>query len=160
MKPILFELGGLEFASYGLSKALAAVVAGLLLARELRRRRLDPALVYSLIFAGVVGGFAGAKLYYLAEHAGSLTVRDLLCITSAEKHGDRSDTQVLGRARGVRPGERRRGCVARPGQQQHGLNGKRRQLSMRKPALSIAAAVSPFGWQSPPQVGHTSVAAS
>ncbi len=77
MKPILFELGGLEFTSYGLSKALAAIVAGLLLAHELRRRRLDPELAYSLILAGVVGGFAGAKLYYLGEHAGSLTAHDL-----------------------------------------------------------------------------------
>ena len=77
MKPILFELGGLEFTSYGLSKALAAIVAGLLLARELRRRRLDRELAYSLILAGVVGGFAGAKLYYLAENAGSLTAHDL-----------------------------------------------------------------------------------
>ena len=77
MRPILFELGGLEFTSYGLSKALAAIFAGLLLARELRRRRLDPELAYSLILAGVVGGFAGAKLYYLAENAGSLTAHDL-----------------------------------------------------------------------------------
>ncbi len=77
MKPILFELGGLELTSYGLSKALAAIAAGLLLARELRRRRLDPALAYSLTLAGLLGGFAGAKLYYLAEHAGSLSAHDL-----------------------------------------------------------------------------------
>ncbi|MGH2970176.1 MAG: prolipoprotein diacylglyceryl transferase [Solirubrobacteraceae bacterium] len=77
MKPVLFELGGLEFTSYGLSKALAAIVAGVLLSRELRRRRLDPELAYSLTLAGLVGGFAGAKLYYLAEHADSFSAHDL-----------------------------------------------------------------------------------
>ena len=76
MKPVLFELGGLEFTSYGISKALAAIAAGLLLARELRRRRLDPELAYSLIFAGLLGGFTGAKLYYLAEHADTLNGHD------------------------------------------------------------------------------------
>jgi phosphatidylglycerol:prolipoprotein diacylglycerol transferase len=77
LKPILFDLGGVEFQSYGLSKALAAIAAWFLLSRELRRRGLDSQLAYSLVLAGVVGGFAGAKLYFLAEHAGSLTAHDL-----------------------------------------------------------------------------------
>ena len=56
-----------------ISKALAALAAGLILARELTRHRLDSGLAYPLTLAGVVGGFAGAKLYYLAEHAGDGT---------------------------------------------------------------------------------------
>ncbi len=35
MKPVLLDLGVLELTSYGVSKVLAAVVAGVLLAREL-----------------------------------------------------------------------------------------------------------------------------
>ena len=77
MQPILFSLGGLDITSYGVSKALAVLAAGVLLARELRRVRLDPELAWPLAIAGAVGGFAGAKLYYLAEHAGSLTMHDL-----------------------------------------------------------------------------------
>ncbi len=77
MRPVLFELGGLEITSYGVSKVLAAIVAGLLLAVELRRRGRDPDAAYSLALAGLLGGFAGAKLYYLAEHAGSLSIHDL-----------------------------------------------------------------------------------
>ena len=77
MRPVLFELGGIELSSYGVSKALAAIVAGLLLARELRRRGLDPGLAYSLTLAATVAGFVGAKLYYLAEHAGTLSAHDL-----------------------------------------------------------------------------------
>ena len=77
MRPVLFNLGGFDVQSYGVSKALAALVAGWLIYRELARRGRDPELAYSLTLWGVVAGFAGAKLFYLAEHAGSLNVHDL-----------------------------------------------------------------------------------
>lgn len=76
MRPVLLELGGLELTSYGASKALAALVAGAMLATELRRRGRDPEHAYSLVLWALFGGFAGAKLYYLAEHAGSLSLHD------------------------------------------------------------------------------------
>jgi phosphatidylglycerol:prolipoprotein diacylglycerol transferase len=76
MRPVLFSLGGVDITSYGASKALAALVAGWLLARELQRRGIDRRLTYPLTLAGFVGGFAGAKLYYLAEHAGHLSAMD------------------------------------------------------------------------------------
>ena len=79
MKPVLLELGALELQSYGLSKALAALVAGWLLRRELMRRGRDPQPAFALAMAAVVGGFAGAKLYYLLEAAasGTITTHDL-----------------------------------------------------------------------------------
>ena len=77
MRPVLFQIGGLHVTSYGVSKAVAALVAGWLLARELRRQRLDPELAYPLTLAAVAGGFAGAKLNFLAENAATLTVHDL-----------------------------------------------------------------------------------
>jgi phosphatidylglycerol:prolipoprotein diacylglycerol transferase len=77
VRPVLFHLGGLAVQSYGVSKALAVLVAGWLIARELARRGRDPGLAYPLTLWGAVAGFAGAKLYYLAEHAGSLSVHDL-----------------------------------------------------------------------------------
>lgn len=77
MKPVLLEIGSLSFTSYGVSKALAVLVAWWMITRELRRRRLDPSPAFALTLAGALGGFAGAKLYYLAENAGSLTLHDL-----------------------------------------------------------------------------------
>lgn len=74
--PVLLDLGGVELGSYGVSKLLAALAAGFLLARELGRRELDSGLAYPLTLAGGVGGFVGAKLYYLAEHADSLAAHD------------------------------------------------------------------------------------
>jgi len=74
VKPVLLDLGVLELTSYGVSKVLAAVVAGVLLARELRRHGRDPEAAYGLV-AAVAGGFVGAKLYYLLEHADNLSLR-------------------------------------------------------------------------------------
>ncbi len=62
--------------SYGLSKAVAALVAGLVLARALQRRGLPSDAAWSLVLPAVLWGFLGAKLYYLAEHASSLTWDD------------------------------------------------------------------------------------
>jgi phosphatidylglycerol:prolipoprotein diacylglycerol transferase len=77
MRPVLFELGGLEVQSYGVSKALAALVAIWLLQRELARRGRDPDAAFALTLAAFVGGFVGAKLYYLAEASeGGLTAHD------------------------------------------------------------------------------------
>ncbi len=77
MRPVLFEIGALEITSYGVSKALAAVLAGVLLAAELRRRGRDGDAAYPLVVAGLLGGLVEAKLSYLAEHAGTLSVHDL-----------------------------------------------------------------------------------
>jgi phosphatidylglycerol:prolipoprotein diacylglycerol transferase len=77
MKPVLFELGGVEIQSYGVSKALAALAAAWLLRRALVRDGRDEDLALPLTVAGVVGGFAGAKIYYLAEVGGKLTLHDL-----------------------------------------------------------------------------------
>lgn len=73
MKPVLFEIFGLPINSYGVSKALAAIVAGYLLAREFRRLGWDPDRAWNIVFTATVLGFLGGKLYYLAENAQNLT---------------------------------------------------------------------------------------
>lgn len=76
MYPTLFEIFGLPIGSYGVSKALAALAAVVLLTREFRRLRWDPDVATTLVLATTLVGFLGAKLYYLAEHLGSLAVHD------------------------------------------------------------------------------------
>ncbi|OZM76364.1 prolipoprotein diacylglyceryl transferase [Pseudonocardia sp. MH-G8] len=76
MYPTLFEIFGLPIGSYGVSKALAALAAVVLLTREFRRLRWDPDVATTLVLATTLVGFLGAKLYYLAEHLGSLSVHD------------------------------------------------------------------------------------
>jgi phosphatidylglycerol---prolipoprotein diacylglyceryl transferase len=81
VRPVLFHIGGVAVQSYGVSKALAALVAGWLIYRELLRRgaRKEPAyqLASRLTLWGAVAGFAGAKLYYLAEHPGSFSIHHI-----------------------------------------------------------------------------------
>jgi len=76
VRPVLFEIFGLSFNSYGVSKALAALVAGYLLAREFRRLGWDPDRAWNIVMVATVLGFAGGKLYYLAERASDLTPHD------------------------------------------------------------------------------------
>lgn len=73
MRPVLFEVFGLPINSYGVSKAAAVLVAGYLLAREFHRLGWDGEKAWPMVVWATVAGFAGGKLYYLAEHADSLS---------------------------------------------------------------------------------------
>ena len=73
MSPTLFVIFGVQIGSYGVSKALAA---WWLLSREFRRTGWHRDVAATLVMATTLVGFLGAKLYYLAEHAATLTVHD------------------------------------------------------------------------------------
>lgn len=77
MRPILFTILGLDVPAYGVSKAVAALVAGALIARTFARAGIARELGYSLALWAMVWGFVGAKVYYLLEHLPTLTVHDL-----------------------------------------------------------------------------------
>jgi phosphatidylglycerol:prolipoprotein diacylglycerol transferase len=77
MQPILFSVFGFDIQSYGVSKALAALVAALLLARAFERLNLKRDSAYSLVMWATIWGFVGAKIYYLLEHLPTLTMHDL-----------------------------------------------------------------------------------
>lgn len=69
MLPELFTIFGITVQSYGVSKAFAILVAGLVLARAFRRHNLSGDAAWSLVIHTTIWGFVGAKLYFLAEHA-------------------------------------------------------------------------------------------
>lgn len=69
MRPILLEIGGLRLHSFGLMAALALILPGIFIVRPLiMRRGVDAEFAYELIIAAAIGGFVGARLYYLFEH--------------------------------------------------------------------------------------------
>jgi phosphatidylglycerol:prolipoprotein diacylglycerol transferase len=69
MRPVLFDIGGLRIYSFGLMAALSLILPGLFIVRPLiRRRGVDPGFAYELIIAAGVGGFVGARIYYILEH--------------------------------------------------------------------------------------------
>lgn len=77
MRPVLFSILGLDVQTYGVSKALAAIVAALLLARSFGRLGLPRDDAYGLVMWGTIWGFAGAKVYYLLEQWPDVTMHDL-----------------------------------------------------------------------------------
>lgn len=77
MYPTLIDVFGVQISSYGVSKALAALVAAWLLGRAFVRLGWDRDLAQNMVLRATLIGFAGAKAYYLLEHAGSLTLHDL-----------------------------------------------------------------------------------
>ena len=63
--PFAFALGPLQITGFGIAVLLAFLVAQIVAQRELARRGHDPEPVSDMIFAAVIGGLLGAKLYYV-----------------------------------------------------------------------------------------------
>ena len=68
MYPTLFRIGHFPVSTYGLLVALAVLSAGWIAARAFRERGLDHDHAWSLLFYGLIGGYAGAKIYYVLLH--------------------------------------------------------------------------------------------
>jgi len=62
---VLPEIGPIK--TFGLMFGLAFVASGLLLARRLREQGRSPDIAYEMIFAALVGGIVGARLWWLLE---------------------------------------------------------------------------------------------
>lgn len=63
--PLAYKVGPLELTGFGLAVLLAFVAAQIVAQSELKRRGHDPEPVSDMIFAAVIGGLLGAKLYYV-----------------------------------------------------------------------------------------------
>jgi phosphatidylglycerol:prolipoprotein diacylglycerol transferase len=72
MWPVLFTVFGIPIQSYGMSKGLAAIVAGLILGRSFQRMGLRPATAHWMVFWGTVWGFVGAKAYFVIQNGTSV----------------------------------------------------------------------------------------
>jgi phosphatidylglycerol:prolipoprotein diacylglycerol transferase len=77
MYPVLFSVGGFEITSFGVLVAVAALVGISMFRRELARSGLPEDAVDGGII-GVLGGLAGAKLLWVAEHMGEEPFSGLL----------------------------------------------------------------------------------
>ena len=77
MYPVLFSVGGFEITSFGVLVAIAALVGVSMFRRELLRSGLPEDAADGGII-GVLGGLAGAKLLWVAEHAGEEPFTSLL----------------------------------------------------------------------------------
>lgn len=63
--PFAYSFGVIGFTGFGLAVLMSFLVAQQVVQAELTRRGHDPEPVSDMIFAAVVGGLLGAKLYYV-----------------------------------------------------------------------------------------------
>ncbi len=63
--PFTLQLGPLAITGYGLMMMIAFLMAGWAIQVELRRRRLNEDYAADIVFAAVIGGIIGAKLWYV-----------------------------------------------------------------------------------------------
>ena len=62
--PVSYQIGPFQATGFGLAMLLAFVIGQIILTKELERRGEDPAPVGDIVFAAVIGGLLGAKIYY------------------------------------------------------------------------------------------------
>ncbi len=68
MHPVICSIGPLQIYSYGLMLAVAIVVCSLLLSRDARVYHIPADTVYDLVFWTVLGGIAGARVFFVVLH--------------------------------------------------------------------------------------------
>src|SRR5882762_5746782 len=75
-QPLSYDVGPLQLTGFGLAVLLAFVISQIIAQRELARRGHDPEPIGDLIFAAVIGGLLGGKIYY------AVLMRDFSAILS------------------------------------------------------------------------------
>src|SRR2546425_721880 len=63
--PFVFHLGPLTITGYGLMMMVAFLMAGWTIQVDLRRRGMNEDYAADIVFAAVIGGIAGAKIWYV-----------------------------------------------------------------------------------------------
>ncbi|MEX2111073.1 MAG: prolipoprotein diacylglyceryl transferase [Gemmatimonadaceae bacterium] len=64
VNPLSYDLGPLQLTGFGLAVLMGFVIAQIIAQRELARRGHDPEPIGDLVFAAVIGGLLGGKIYY------------------------------------------------------------------------------------------------
>lgn len=70
MYPDLFKIGPITIHSFGVMAMLGFLIPTLILRKEFRRLSIDPDLANNIAVGAIIGGFLGARLYFIIEHWG------------------------------------------------------------------------------------------
>jgi phosphatidylglycerol:prolipoprotein diacylglycerol transferase len=63
-QPFSYDVGPLQLTGFGLAVLMSFVIAQIIAQRELARRGYDPEPMGDIVFAAVIGGLLGGKIYY------------------------------------------------------------------------------------------------
>ena len=63
-QPFSYDVGPLQLTGFGLAVLMSFVIAQVMSQRELARRGYDPEPMGDIVFAAVIGGLLGGKIYY------------------------------------------------------------------------------------------------
>src|SRR5918996_609258 len=95
MQPEL-NIGPVTLQTFGLMFALEFAAAGLLIARRLKEWGKPVDWAYEIVFAALIGGIVGARVYFLIQHWGDVEAGDILSGSGLVWYGG-----ALGGATGV-----------------------------------------------------------
>lgn len=62
--PLSYQFGPLQFTGFGFAMLMCFVIGQIIVQSELTRKGEDPSPAGDMVFAAVIGGLLGAKLYY------------------------------------------------------------------------------------------------
>jgi phosphatidylglycerol:prolipoprotein diacylglycerol transferase len=62
--PVSYQLGPFNFTGFGFAMLMSFVIAQIILQNEMKRRGQDTNAAGDMVFAAVIGGLLGAKIYY------------------------------------------------------------------------------------------------
>ena len=62
--PLAYQFGPLQFTGFGFAMLMCFVIGQIIVQSELKRKGEDPSPAGDMVFAAVIGGLLGAKLYY------------------------------------------------------------------------------------------------
>ncbi len=66
--PLAFDIGPLSITGFGITMVLGFFMAWWVIQRAMLDKNLSGAYAETIIFAGIIGGIVGAKLWYVALH--------------------------------------------------------------------------------------------
>lgn len=67
MIPELLKIGPITINSFGVMAMLAFLIPTMLMRKEFMRKEMDPELASGIAIAAMVGGFLGARIYFILE---------------------------------------------------------------------------------------------
>lgn len=68
MLPDLIKIGPVTLHSFGLMAMLGFLIPSIIMRGEFRRHKIDPDFASTIAVAAIIGGFIGARAYYIVEN--------------------------------------------------------------------------------------------